>query len=104
MGPPARSMSAQRTLSVRKEGRWWGWKFWLAGSLDASTAKTLEASIDELSCDFRPFVMVDTREVDDLDECGVNVLSGMSHYVEARGGVFALVGSGTAADRRGPCP
>ncbi|MGH8989327.1 MAG: STAS domain-containing protein [Acidimicrobiales bacterium] len=65
----------------------------LRGELRAGSVAVLEAEFDRLGRTRCRRVVVDVTELSRLDEVGSRVLTGLSHYVRARGGVLTVVGA-----------
>lgn len=67
----------------------------LRGALRAGSISVLEAELDRIGRDPCHRVVVDATELTDLDETGCRVLTGLGHYVRARGGTLAIIGAHT---------
>jgi anti-anti-sigma regulatory factor len=68
----------------------------LRGSLCGTSIAALEAQVDQLGCVPCDDVTVDLRELRAIDPVGANVLLGLYHYVDGRGGRLRVTG---ASDR-----
>jgi anti-anti-sigma factor len=64
-----------------------------SGELIASSIAALHAQIDQLSCSRCTELIVDLHDLAGIDSVGVNVLVGLHHYLEGRGGRMATVGA-----------
>jgi len=65
----------------------------LFGVLSATSIAALEAQIDQLGCIPCDAVVVDVRGLRGLDPVGANVLLGLDHYVDGRGGCLWITGA-----------
>jgi anti-anti-sigma factor len=65
----------------------------LSGSLSGTSIAALEAQVDQLGSTPCRDVIIDVRLLSAIDQVGVNVLVGLNHYVEARGGQMTVVGA-----------
>jgi anti-anti-sigma factor len=68
----------------------------LRGELRATSLAALEAQVDQLGCVPCDDVVVDVHQLAALDSVGANVLLGLHHYVDGRGGHLRIIGA-TAA-------
>ncbi|MGH8988631.1 MAG: STAS domain-containing protein [Acidimicrobiales bacterium] len=64
----------------------------LYGVLHAASVAVLEEQVDRLGRTSCSRVVVDMSEVRSMDATGARVLSGLRHYVDARGGHFSVIG------------
>ena len=71
----------------------------LSGELCGSSIAALDAQVDQLGATPCDEVIVDISRLDSIDERGAGVLVGLRHYVEARGGTYAIVGASRRVDR-----
>ncbi|MGH8980978.1 MAG: STAS domain-containing protein [Acidimicrobiales bacterium] len=70
----------------------------LCGDLAASSVSILESQFDRLGRTSCRRVVLDVSQLTGIDETGTRVITGLRHYVRARGGVFSIVGAaGTVA-------
>lgn len=65
----------------------------LHGALTADTLGTLESQIDRLGRTACQRVVIDAAGLLALDGAGARVLTGLHHYVRARGGVLSVTGA-----------
>lgn len=65
----------------------------LHGALTADTLGVLESQIDRLGRTACQRVVIDAAGLRALDGAGASVLTGIHHYVEARGGVLSVTGA-----------
>jgi anti-anti-sigma factor len=65
----------------------------LHGELCDTSIAALEAQVDQLGCIPCDDVIVDVRELAALDSVGANVLLGLHHYVDGRGGHLRVMGA-----------
>ena len=65
----------------------------LSGVLSGTSIAALEAQVDQLSCTACGDVVLDVRRLKELDRTGASALSGLYHYVKARGGRYRIVGA-----------
>lgn len=65
----------------------------LRGALLATSVAALAAQIDQLGCTPCGNLVVDLKELADIDAIGVSALSGLRHYVRGRGGRIELFGA-----------
>jgi anti-anti-sigma regulatory factor len=71
----------------------------LSGGLCDTSIAALEAQVDQLGCIPCDDVEVDVRRLTALDSVGANVLLGLHHYVDGRGGRLRITGAtGTIAE------
>jgi anti-anti-sigma regulatory factor len=66
----------------------------LTGVLHAGTLAVLEAEVDRLGRSPCHRVVLDVAALVDVDEAGTKVLTGLHHYVRARGGRLTVTGAG----------
>ena len=71
----------------------------LHGALTAGTLHVLESQIDRLGRTTCQRVVVDAAELAAIDEAGVRVVTGLHHYVHARGGRLSVTGAAGAVAR-----
>ena len=65
----------------------------LRGDLHAESLRVLESQVDQLGRTSCHQVVVDLAELTSIDEAGVRVLTGLHHYVQARGGHLIVIGA-----------
>lgn len=65
----------------------------LHGDLHATSVAVLEAQFDRLGRTTCHRVVVDLSGLASIDATGAKVLTGLRHYVAARGGRFSIVGA-----------
>ena len=65
----------------------------LRGSLCGTSIAALEAQVDQLGCVPCDDVTVDLRGLRAIDPVGANVLLGLYHYVDGRGGRLRITGA-----------
>ena len=65
----------------------------LGGRLTGASIAALEAQVDQLGCLPCDDVVVDASGLTALDPVGANVLLGLFHYVEGRGGTLRISGA-----------
>jgi anti-anti-sigma factor len=65
----------------------------LRGELHAGSVGVLEAQFDVLGRTPCRRVVVDLNEVTSVDTVGARVLTGLGHYVHARGGTLTVIGT-----------
>ncbi|MCU1494719.1 MAG: hypothetical protein JWO62_2483 [Acidimicrobiaceae bacterium] len=65
----------------------------LRGVLRDTSIAALEAQIDQLACTRCDSVVVDLDELTAIDTVGINVLTGLGHYVRGLGGHLELIGA-----------
>jgi anti-anti-sigma factor len=65
----------------------------LRGALEADSVAVLESLFDRLWRTPCRRVVLDLHALGAIDETGANVLTGLHHYVEARGGSVSVVGT-----------
>lgn len=66
----------------------------LRGDLRAASLRVLESQVDRLGRTSCHQVVVDLAELTSIDDAGVRVLTGLHHYVQARGGHLTVIGAG----------
>ena len=66
----------------------------LRGELCGGSLATLAAQVDRLGCIPCEQVVVDMRQVTELDPAGARVILGLHYYVRGRGGVLRVTGDG----------
>jgi len=84
-GPPA------LRVVVEVIDRVWWWR--LSGQLRAGSLAVLEANVDLLGAARCDQVMVDLRDLTEVDDVGCKVLLGLHHYMTARGGRLGIAGA-----------
>ena len=72
----------------------------LAGDLVGSTVSALEAQVEQLAYLPARDVVLDLVNLVTLDEVGLNVLVGLSHYARGRGGHMTTMGASEDLVRR----
>lgn len=75
----------------------------LRGDLCAESVSVLEAEFDRLARTPCHRVVIDVTELTALDEVGSRVLTGLSHYVQGRGGALTVVGASAAVAQALAC-
>jgi anti-anti-sigma regulatory factor len=65
----------------------------LGGRLTGTSIAALEAQVDQLGCIPCDDVVVDASGLTALDPVGANVLLGLFHYVNGRGGTLRISGA-----------
>src|ERR1700733_1308076 len=65
----------------------------LQGALSDTSIAALEAQVDQLGCIPCDDVVVDASGLTALDAVGANVLLGLYHYVNGRGGTLRITGA-----------
>lgn len=65
----------------------------LTGALTADTLGILESQVDRLGRTPCQRVVIDAAGLTAVDESGARVLTGLHHYVEARGGRLTMTGA-----------
>jgi ABC-type transporter Mla MlaB component len=65
----------------------------LSGALRDTSIAALAAQVDQLGCVPCDDVVVDVSRLTALDPTGANVLLGLYHYVDGRGGNLRIVGA-----------
>ena len=65
----------------------------LRGELCGGSLATLAAQVDRLGCIPCEQVVVDMRQVTELDPVGARVILGLHYYVRGRGGVLRVTGT-----------
>jgi anti-anti-sigma factor len=71
----------------------------LRGALTAGTLQVFESQIDRLGRTTCHRVVVDAAGLAAIDEAGVRVVTGLHHYVHARGGRLSVIGAAGAVAR-----
>lgn len=85
------SPEAALSVSFRKLG--WVCVLAIEGELRAGSIAGLEAQMDRLGRTAFHEVVFDVTHVSLLDDVGARVLTGLCHYVHARGGRVRLIGA-----------
>jgi anti-anti-sigma factor len=65
----------------------------LRGELCGGSLATLAAQVDQLGCMPCEQVVVDMRQVTELDAAGARVILGLHYYVRGRGGALRITGA-----------
>lgn len=65
----------------------------LTGDLERGSVAILEAEVDRLGRTPCKQVVLDLGRLDGVDETGCRVLTGLHHYIAARGGRLTVVGA-----------
>lgn len=65
----------------------------LVGALSGTSIAALEAQLDQVSSSPWKDVIIDVRELKTIDATGANMLIGLNHYVDARGGRLTVTGA-----------
>lgn len=69
------------------------------GALTAETLAVFESQIDRLGRTTCQRVVIDAAGLTEMDDTGVAVLTGLHHYVQARGGRLSVTGAGGGVSR-----
>lgn len=88
---PARTGPPALRVVVEVVDRVWWWR--LSGQLRAGSLAVLEANVDLLGAARCDQVVVDLRELTEVDDVGCKVLLGLHHYMTARGGRLGIAGA-----------
>jgi anti-anti-sigma factor len=65
----------------------------ISGVLSGTSIAALEAQIDQLGCLPCEQVLIDVSHLVAIDSVGANVLLGLRHYIDGRGGRLRIVGA-----------
>ena len=69
------------------------------GALTAETLAVFESQVDRLGRTTCQRVVIDAAGLTVMDDTGVAVLTGLHHYVRARGGRLSVTGAGDGVSR-----
>jgi anti-anti-sigma factor len=71
----------------------------ISGALCGNSIAALDAQVDQLGATPCEMVVVDLQHLSSIDDRGARVLAGLRHYVEARGGIYRIVGACSQVQR-----
>jgi anti-anti-sigma factor len=92
-GPPMADEKGDVPCRVELQSRGRTCILVVSGRLTAASIAALEAQVDQLGCLPCDDVVVDAAGLTALDPVGANVLLGLFHYVNGRGGTLRISGA-----------
>jgi anti-anti-sigma regulatory factor len=96
VGRPMVEAGSEPLLSVTLLTRGATCRLLLHGALRDCSIAVLEAQVDQLGRTPCATVVIDVRELTEMDQVGANVIVGLHHYVVARGGRLWIEGPSDA--------